>query len=110
MASNDLQDKVFLVTGANSGIGKATALALAQRGATVVLICRDRARGEVAQAEIKASSGNKHVDLLIGDMASLTSVRQLAQEILVNYPQVHVLINNAGGTFPKRTVTSDGFS
>jgi NAD(P)-dependent dehydrogenase (short-subunit alcohol dehydrogenase family) len=108
MAGSDLQDQVYLVTGANGGIGKATALALAQRGATVALVCRDRARGEAAQAEIKASSGNEHVDLLIGDMTSLTSVRQLAQEVLANYPQVHALINNAGGMFSQRSVTSDG--
>jgi NAD(P)-dependent dehydrogenase (short-subunit alcohol dehydrogenase family) len=108
MASSELQDQVYVVTGANGGIGKATALALAQRGATVVMVCRDRARGEAAQAEIKSSSGNSHVDLLIGDMTSLTSVRQLAQEILANYPQLHVLINNAGGSFSKRTLTSEG--
>jgi NAD(P)-dependent dehydrogenase (short-subunit alcohol dehydrogenase family) len=108
MTSNELQGKEYLVTGANGGIGKSTALSLAQRGATVVMVCRDRGRGEAAQAEIKSVSGNKHVDLLIGDMASLTSVRQLAQEVQINYPQLHALINNAGGTFAKRSLTSDG--
>jgi NAD(P)-dependent dehydrogenase (short-subunit alcohol dehydrogenase family) len=108
MASSELQNKVYLITGANGGIGKVTALALAQRGATVVMVCRDRGKGEATQAEIKSVSGNDHVDLLIGDMSSLTSVRQLAQEVLANYPQLHALINNAGGTFSKRTLTSDG--
>jgi NAD(P)-dependent dehydrogenase (short-subunit alcohol dehydrogenase family) len=108
MASTELQDKVYLVTGANAGIGKSTALALAQRGATVVMVCRDRVRGEAAQAEMKAISGNDHIDLLIGDMTSLTSVRQLAQEVQTNYPQLHALINNAGGTYAKRSLTSDG--
>ena len=66
----DLQGKVCLVTGANSGIGKATALALAKRGATVVMHCRDAERGQAARDEIVKSSGNESIDLLMADLAS----------------------------------------
>jgi NAD(P)-dependent dehydrogenase (short-subunit alcohol dehydrogenase family) len=56
--NTSMQGRICLITGANSGIGKATALGLAQMGATVVMVCRDRVRGEVAQREIKTKSGN----------------------------------------------------
>src|ERR1051326_4309092 len=94
--AHSMQGKVCLITGANSGIGKATALGLANMGATIVLVCRDQHRGEAAQAEIKAQSGNESVDLLPADLASQASIRQLAAEVKARYPQVHVLINNAG--------------
>jgi len=74
-----------MVTGANRGIGKAIALGLAERGAKVVMICRDRQRSEMAQTEIESASGNQDVDLLIGDLASLDSVRQLAQNYQEKY-------------------------
>jgi len=64
MAQIDMQGKVCLVTGANAGLGKATAIGLAKLGATVILGCRDKQRGESAQAEIRAASENEHVDLL----------------------------------------------
>ena len=85
--THTMQGKVCLITGANSGIGKATALGLANMGATVVLVCRDKQRGEAAQAEIKAQSGNESVDLLLADLASQASIRQLAAEVKARYPQ-----------------------
>lgn len=106
--THTMQGKVCLITGANSGIGKATALGLANMGATVVLVCRDKQRGEAAQAEIKAQSGNESVDLLLADLASQASIRQLAAEVKARYPQVHVLINNAGVMPSHRTSTADG--
>ncbi|GCE07045.1 SDR family oxidoreductase [Dictyobacter aurantiacus] len=108
MASTEMQGRVCLVTGANNGIGKVTALELARRGAHVIMVSRNRAKGEEAQAEIKRESGNEQVDLLIADMSSLASVRQLAQEVKDRYPQLHVLINNAGAMYNKRQESVDG--
>jgi NAD(P)-dependent dehydrogenase (short-subunit alcohol dehydrogenase family) len=96
------------VTGANSGIGMATALGLAQLGATVVMVCRDRAKGEAAQSEVKAKSGNDSIDLLLADLSSQQSVRQLAQDFKQHYTQLHVLINNAGVYNFTRRETVDG--
>jgi NAD(P)-dependent dehydrogenase (short-subunit alcohol dehydrogenase family) len=103
-----MQGKICMVTGANSGIGKATALGLAQMGASVVMVCRDRARSEAAQSEIKAKSGNNAVDLLIADLSSQQSIRELAEQFKQRYSQLHVLINNAGVFNLTRHETVDG--
>jgi NAD(P)-dependent dehydrogenase (short-subunit alcohol dehydrogenase family) len=107
--NTSMQEKVCIVTGANSGIGKATALGLAQMGATVVMVCRDQTRGEEAQKEIKTISGNDAVDLMLAELSSQASIRQLVENIQQHYQQLHVLINNAGGVNLKRRETSDGF-
>ncbi|MFQ5846092.1 MAG: SDR family oxidoreductase [Candidatus Methylomirabilales bacterium] len=100
--------KTCMVTGANAGIGKATALGLAQMGATVVMVCRSRERGEAALAEITRESGNDAVSLLLADLSSLAAIRHLAEAFKAKYPTLHVLINNAGIIPRKRTVTVDG--
>src|SRR5712692_10328069 len=97
--NTSMQGRVCLLTGATSGIGKATALGLAQMGATVVMVSRDRARGEAVQAEIKMKSGNDAVDLLLADLSAQQSIRQLADTFRQRYPHLHVLINNAGAGF-----------
>ncbi len=97
-----------MVTGANSGIGKATAMGLAEMGATVVMVSRDLARGKAAQSEIKAKSGNDAVDLLLADLSSQQSIRQLAEDFKQCYSQLHVLINNAGMSSLRRRETVDG--
>lgn len=97
-----------MVTGANSGIGKATALGLAKLGATVVMICRNPSKGEIAMAEIKAKSGNESVALMIADLSSQQSIRQLTRDFEDKYQHLHVLVNNAGGIFYNRSVTEDG--
>src|SRR5947208_15440170 len=107
-SNTGMQGKICIVTGANSGIGRATALGLAQMGATVVIVCRDRARGEAAQSEIKAKSGNNAVDLLLADLSSQQSIRQLAEKFKQRYSQLHVLINNAGMSSLRRRETVDG--
>src|SRR6266487_646359 len=108
-SNSSMQGKVCMVTGANSGIGKATALELAQRGATVVMVCRDRARGEEARSEITTTSRNHAVDLLLADLSSQQSIRQLVEHFQHHYPHLHVLINNAGAAFPgRRRETVDG--
>src|SRR6266566_5870095 len=106
--NTSMQGKICLVTGATSGIGKETALGLAQMGATVVMVSRDRARGEAVQNEIKAQSGNDAVDLLLADLSSQQSIRQLAENFKQRYSQLHVLINNAGVAMLKRRETVDG--
>jgi len=105
---SSMQGKICMVTGANSGVGKATALALAQMGATVVMVCRDRARGEEAQNEITTKSKNNAVDLLQADLSSQQSIRQLVENFQHHYTHLHVLINNAGAAFPGRRETVDG--
>lgn len=103
-----MEEKICVVTGANSGIGKVTAEALAQQGATVVMICRDRGRGEAAVQEIKKKSGNEKVALLLVDLSSQQEIRSVAREISSRYPRIDVLVNNAGGIHPTRTLTADG--
>jgi NAD(P)-dependent dehydrogenase (short-subunit alcohol dehydrogenase family) len=103
-----MQGKICMVTGASSGIGKATTLGLAQMGATVIMVCRDRARGEEAQSEIKTKSENNAVDLLLADLSSQQSIRLLAEKFQQTYMQLHVLINNAGVVMLTRKATVDG--
>ena len=79
--NTSMQGKVCIVTGANSGIGKATALGLAQMGAKVVMVCRDKVKGEEAHNEIKEKSANDAIDLLLADLTSQDSIRQLAENI-----------------------------
>ena len=107
-SNTSMQGKVCIVTGANSGIGKATALGLAQMGATVIMISRDQAKGEEAQHEIKEKSGNDAVHLMLADLSSQASIRQLAENFQQHYQQLHVLINNAGSVNLRRRETLDG--
>lgn len=105
----DMNGKVCIVTGSNSGIGKETALALAEMGATVVMAVRDAEKGENARTEILEQTGNTKTDLMICDLASLDSIRQFAKEFTQKYDRLDVLVNNAGCTIHKRQVTNDGF-
>ncbi|RMH01141.1 MAG: SDR family oxidoreductase [Chloroflexi bacterium] len=105
---SDMKGKICMVTGANAGIGKQTALELAKMGATVVLVCRNRARGEAAQAEIRQVSGNDQVDLLLADLSSQQSIHELAKTFKEKYDRLHVLVNNAGAWFQNRQLSVDG--
>jgi NAD(P)-dependent dehydrogenase (short-subunit alcohol dehydrogenase family) len=100
--------KTCLITGANSGIGKETALGLARMGARVVLVCRNQQKGQDALAEIQRETGSSQIDLLIADTSSFGSVRALAGQVRQRYPQLDVLINNAGAAVRYRTVSTDG--
>jgi NAD(P)-dependent dehydrogenase (short-subunit alcohol dehydrogenase family) len=104
-----MKEKVVMITGANSGIGKAASLAIAKMGATVVMVARNREKGEAARSEIVRKSQNDSVDLLLADLSSLVSVRQLATEFQSKYSRLDVLINNAGLFNQRRRVTTDGF-
>jgi|SRR5579875_408104 NAD(P)-dependent dehydrogenase (short-subunit alcohol dehydrogenase family) len=103
-----MRGKVCLITGATSGIGKITARGLARQGATVVLVARNRAKGEDTVREIRATSHNPNVELLLADLSSQDSIRQLAATFIEQYPHLHVLINNAGVFMLKRQETVDG--
>jgi retinol dehydrogenase 12 len=105
---SDLAGRTFLVTGANTGIGLATATELAARGGRVHLASRSKAKGEEAVASVKAATGNESVRHLSLDLADLAAVRAAAAEFLALDEPLHVLINNAGvaGT---RGLTKDGF-
>jgi NAD(P)-dependent dehydrogenase (short-subunit alcohol dehydrogenase family) len=103
-----MNGKICLVTGASSGIGKATALGLAKMGATVVMVCRDAARGQAALAEIRQKSGNNSIDLLVADLSSQAEIHRLASEYRSKYQHLHVLVNNAGVYYTKRHITVDG--
>jgi NAD(P)-dependent dehydrogenase (short-subunit alcohol dehydrogenase family) len=105
--NNGMGGKVALVTGGTSGIGKATAMALAAMGADVVVVGRDRERGERAAAEIRAQTGGK-VDLALADLSSQAEVRALAEEFKRRYDGLDVLVNNAGLVQSTRTETVDG--
>ena len=106
--SGDLSGRTFLVTGANTGIGRATAAALAGRGGRVYLACRSEEKGRAAAAAIVAATGNKAVTFLPLDLADLASVRTCAEQFLARDEPLHVLINN-GGVAGQRGITPDGF-
>ena len=108
IVNTSMQGKTCMVTGANSGIGKATALGLAQMGANVVMVARDCARGETARNEVKVKSGSSSVELLVADLSSQQSIRQLVENFKQHYKQLHVLINNAGVFMLTRRETVDG--
>jgi NAD(P)-dependent dehydrogenase (short-subunit alcohol dehydrogenase family) len=103
-----MKGKVCVVTGATSGIGEITARTLAEQGATVVMVCRDKAKAERVRDAIRARAGNEHVDVVLADLGSFADVRRAAADIAANYSRVDVLINNAGAVNMKRTVTTDG--
>jgi retinol dehydrogenase-12 len=104
----DVEGRTFLVTGGNTGIGRATALGLAQRGGRVYIACRSVAKGEAAAAAIRDSTGNSSVRVLPLDLADLDSVRACAVSFLERGEPLHVLVNNAG-LAGVRTVTAQGF-
>lgn len=109
MTPANMQGKVCLITGATSGIGLETARALAHQGATVVLSGRDKARGEAALAEVRRTVPDAKLELMLADLTSLASVRQLAQDFQSRYSRLDVLLNNAGLILDRRKVTPDGF-
>src|SRR5271169_135090 len=106
--ANSMTGKICLVTGANSGIGKETALGLAQMGARVIMVCRNAEKGKAALEEIRRESRSSKVDLLIADMSSQASVRALAEQIRQKYPRLDVLVNNAGSAVASRRISAAG--
>ncbi len=103
-----MDGKVVIVTGATDGIGRATAMALASRGARIVAVGRNPEKGEAAVAELRASTGNDTVTFLPADLSRQGDVRSLAATIADRHDRLDVLVNNAGGLFATRKVSADG--
>ena len=100
--------KTVLITGGTSGIGKATAVAVAAMGADVVVVGRNPERGEAAVEEIRAQSHGEAVELILADLSVQSEVRRLADEFQERHDRLDVLANNAGLVQSKRTETEDG--
>jgi NAD(P)-dependent dehydrogenase (short-subunit alcohol dehydrogenase family) len=103
-----MKDKVVLITGANTGIGKAAALELARQGATVVITARNEVKAKAAQADIIEKTGNSRVSILLADFGDFAQVRQMAEEFKSRHDRLDVLINNAGLILDERRESVDG--
>src|SRR5438552_15158083 len=103
----NMAEKVCLVTGGNSGIGKSVALGLAKMGATVVVVSRNKEKGETAVTDTVEKSGNNNVELIQADMSSQNSIHQLVNEFRVRHEKLHLLVNNAGVYLTKRSDTEE---
>ncbi|HWW29770.1 MAG TPA: SDR family oxidoreductase [Steroidobacteraceae bacterium] len=102
-----MRGKVVVVTGATSGIGEVAARRLAGMGARIVLVARDKARGEAALAGLRSGgAGNSH-SIHYGDLSRISEMKRVAQEISAAQPRIDVLINNAGAMFGSRQLTED---
>ena len=104
-----MNGKTVLVTGANQGIGKASAIALARLGARVILLARNAEKGKAALAEVQAASPNRDADLVVADLSSQMDIRRAAAEVRSRTSRLDVLLNNAGLYVPERHETPDGF-
>jgi retinol dehydrogenase-14 len=105
--SGPMAGRTVLVTGGTGGIGKATAIGLATKGAHLAITGRDRERTEGAAREIRAAGGGQ-VDVFVADLSSQSEVRRLADEVLKSLARIDVLVNNVGGAWNTRQVTADG--
>ena len=104
-----MNGKVAIVTGANTGIGLETARGLLAQGATVVLACRDQAKGEKARDELIASTGNSKAVVIRLDLANLPRIRNFVTKFEAQFPRLDLLVNNAGLWPRTRRKTEDGF-
>jgi NAD(P)-dependent dehydrogenase (short-subunit alcohol dehydrogenase family) len=105
----DLDGKVFIITGANSGLGYECSLALAEKGATIIMACRNLERGQHSLEAIKSTVPSAKLDLMELDLASLQSIHSFVNTFKGKYDRLDVLINNGGLVLAPRTLTKDGF-
>ena len=99
--------KRVVLTGATNGIGLAAAIELARRGADLTLVARDPGRAAEAVRQISAASSGRTPEVVFADLASQSSIRQLASALLARYPRIEVLVNNAGAIYARRQLTAD---
>ena len=105
-----MKDKICLITGANSGIGKVTARELAVQGAHIIMVCRNEGKAQRAREDIVRASGHEQVDIVLADLASTEQIREAAAHVQQEYPKIDVLINSAGLMLGnERELTKDGF-
>lgn len=103
-----IANKTCVITGATAGIGQATALALAERGARVVIVCRNPEKGAAVVAELAKRAPAVTPAMVVADLSSQAEVRRAAAEVLALCPRIDVLLNNAGAVFDRRETTVDG--
>jgi NAD(P)-dependent dehydrogenase (short-subunit alcohol dehydrogenase family) len=103
-----MRDKVVLITGATSGIGRVAAREFARQAAHVILVGRSQDRSDAAVAQIRAETGNQQVEYLLADLSSQAQIRDLARQFHDRYSRLDVLVNNAGGMWLRRELTVDG--
>jgi NAD(P)-dependent dehydrogenase (short-subunit alcohol dehydrogenase family) len=104
-----MDGKICLVTGATSGIGEATALALARQGATVIGVGRNATKCAATLAKLKSATGNPRIDFLQADLSAQGEIRELARQLKHRHQRLDVLVNNAGARFASRLVSADGY-
>ena len=104
-----IDGKTVVITGGNTGIGKATAILLAERGGRIILACRNAQKGNSAVQEIKGKTGTKSVFFKSLDLASMASIRKFSEDILETEDKIDVLLLNAGVMIPPYQLTEDGF-
>ena len=102
------QEKICLISGANSGIGYGLADGMARKGYRIVMLCRNEQKGAAARQKLIQETGNEQIDLMIADLASQRSIRAFAKRFIDQYGHLDVLFNNAGTTFFNYELTEDG--
>ena len=105
---SDLKNKIAIVTGANSGMGMATVEALSDKGATVIMLCRNEERGREAVSALTKEK-ERDLDLMICDLGDFASIRDFVRRVKEKYPRVDILVNNAGFISLDRQETANGF-
>lgn len=102
-----MEQKIALITGANSGMGKATAAAFAKAGMHVIMLCRSEQRGKAALDDVLAASGGE-VTLMLCDLSSMADIKRFCDEFKSKFKRLDILVNNAGVITPRRRETKDG--
>ena len=106
--TKNLEGKVFLITGATDGIGKAAATEFARRGATLTIVGRNKEKTWQVLEELKQASGNQNLDSIICDLSRMADVKRAAEEFKATHDRLDVLVNNAGATFKTPVMGPDG--